>query len=52
MFKQNVKHQLNYNITTSKFRTWIRLSPEGVKSEAFAINYGDIIKIGSTVFVS
>jgi predicted component of type VI protein secretion system len=33
-------------------RTWIRLSPEGDKSSHWPIVVGDIIKIGSTVFLA
>lgn len=32
-------------------RTWLRLSPEGEQSGLHPLKVGDILKIGSTVFV-
>ena len=32
-------------------RTWLRLSAEGEQSELHPLKVGDILKIGSTVFV-
>ena len=47
----NVDGQVVFNLMDmgSTNKTWLRLSNEGTKSDLFKLNYGDIIKIGSTV---